>query len=539
MDGIQNPVGACVSANETGLRPAMASKSARGVRQAPEPPTGQGRRSVSEFRNHAHTALVRKPLRGRLAIPVQMTTSLVAGAAGAIGGHPARNLIHCRVNDARNVARLSTSAPLAMRPGKVNGQELAVVDAERVGMSTGLLERVGHVNQRYVDQGKIAGVVTAVVRDGKLVHQSSAGTRTIGDPTPLSMDSLFRLYSMTKPVTAVAAMQLYEQGKFHLTDPVDRFVPELREMQVLKDDEALPVKKRMTMQHLLTHTAGLSYGGDPRDPVDRMYLQADLWKSRDLDEFAAKLARIPLLHEPGARWHYSVASDVAGLVVQRLSGQPLDQYFEQHIFRPLDMADTSFVVAKENAERLAPNHIRDKDTGKPCLVGSGGKLPVAPNSALEVAAAEHDFHDVTLYLGGGGLVSTLRDFTRFAEAMRAGGHLAGERVLSPKSVNYMAANHLPGVLEGGFTGAPLLGTGHPIHGAGFGLGVAVVTDPTVSGVVGSPGQYYWDGLAGTAFFVDPREGIAVVSMMQLLNSWRSYPEDLRVATYQAITDSRV
>ncbi|MDE0063424.1 MAG: serine hydrolase [Gammaproteobacteria bacterium] len=499
------------------------------------------RQQVPGNRKCARTLLTPKPLRSRFAIPVQMAAGLAAGAGiiGTVGDTTPRNLFRCRVNEPHNAARLSTSAPLAIGGGTIRGKEIAIASAERVGMSTQLLERVAGMNQRYVDQGRIAGVLTAVVRDGKLVHQSAAGTRSVADPTPLSRDSLFRLYSMTKPITAVAAMQLYERGRFQLTDPVTRFVPELKEMTVLKDGEAVPVKQRMTMQHLLSHTSGLSYGGDPRDPVDQMYLEADLWKSRDLDEFAAKVGTIPLQHEPGDRWHYSVASDIVGLVVQRVGGQPLDEYFNQYIFRPLDMADTSFVVSKENADRLVPNHIRDKDSGKPCLIDSSGSLPVSPPSALEVAAAAHDYHDVTLFLGGGGLVSTLRDYVRFAEAMRAGGSLEGERVLSPKSVDYMTANHLPGALKGGYTGAPLTGAAQPIRGAGFGLGCAVVIDPTAHGVVGSPGQYYWNGLAGTAFFVDPREDIAVVSMMQLLNSWHSYPQDLRVATYQAVTDSRI
>ena len=589
-------------ANESGLVRAAAGQNAVGDRQVAKGPAGYGRHSAGEYLRLGKCAsalVASKPLRSRVTTPIQaalrlaesgvlrgrqtprsMTPAVLrreqetkeaiaatdglkpeskppgsavsavvaprfrgfasgACSVGAIGGKSVRNLIPFRIKEAHNPAPLSTSAPLATRRGAVTGNEIAVVEAERVGMSAQRLERVGQLNQRYVDAGKIAGVLTAVVRDGKLVYQCAAGTGSTADTSPLSADSLFRIYSLSKPVTAVAAMQLYEQGKFQLSDSVARYVPELKQATVAKDGEVVPAKQRMTMQHLLTHTAGLSYGGDPTDPVDRMYLDADLWKSKDLDEFAGKLTGIPLKYEPGAQWHYSVASDVIGLVVQRLSGQPLDQYFEQHIFRPLDMADTSFAVPKEKADRLLPNHIRDKDTGKPCLVDHDGSLPVSPPSALEVVAAAHDYHNVTLFLGGGGLVTTLRDYVRFAEAMRAGGSLGGPRILGPKSVNYMATNHLPGVLKGGYTGAPLTGAGLPIHGAGFGLGYAVVTDPSAHGVVGSPGQYYWNGLAGSAFFIDPKEDIAVISMMQLLNAWPSYPQELRVATYQAMTESKV
>ena len=589
-------------ANESGLVRAAAGQNAVADRRVAKGPAGYGRHSAGEYlrlEKCASALLASKRLRSRVTTPIQaalrlaesgvlrgrraprsMTPAvfrreqetkevaaatdglkpeskppgaavsavvaprfrgLASGACsvGAIGGKSGHNLVPFRIKEAHNPARLSTSAPLAARRGEVTGNEIAVVEAERVGMSAQRLERVGQLNQRYVDAGKIAGALTAVVRDGKLVYQCAAGTRSTVDTSPLSADSLFRIYSLSKPVTAVAAMQLYEQGKFQLSDSVARYVPELKQPTVMKDGEVVPAEQRMTMQHLLTHTAGLSYGADPRDPVDRMYLGVELWRSKDLDEVAEKLTGLPLKFEPGAQWHYSVASDVVGLVVQRLSGQPLDQYFEQHIFRPLDMADTSFAVPKEKADRLLPNHIRDKDTGKAYIVDSTGTLPVSPPSALEAAAAAHDYHNVTLFAGGFGLVTTLRDYVRFAEAARAGGCLGGSRILGPKSVDYMASNHLPGVLKGGYTGAPLTGAGLPIHGAGFGLGYAVVTDPSVHGVVGSPGQYYWNGLAGSTLFIDPKEDIAVVSMMQLMNPWFTYPQELRVATYQAMTESKV
>lgn len=462
---------------------------------------------------------------------------------GPSGGIMARTTHRVPINaghnvSGHNVAHLSTSAPVANGRGRIAAQEIPAIEAERVGMSTQRLERVAQLNQRYVDEGKVAGILTAVLRDGKLVHQSAAGSKSVADPTPLSMDAIFRVYSLSKPITSVAAMQLYEKGKFQLTDPVAKFIPEFKELTVLKGGEAVPLKTRMTMHQLLTHTAGLSYGADPNDPLDKLYAEADLWNSKNMDEFAQKVARIPLKHEPGMQWHYSVATDLLGLVVERLSGQRLDEYFNEHIFKPLDMVDTGFEVPEEKADRFLPNHIRDRDTGKVCLVPESGILQVRGSSALDDAGAARQYHDVTLFAGGAGLVSTLRDYTRFAEAVRARGVLNGTRILGSKTTNYMAMNHLPGVLKGGYSGAPLTGAGAPIQGCGFGLGYAVNVDPTKYGVIGSSSQLYWNGAAGSAFLIDPEEDLVAVSLMHLLNPWPSYPKDLRVATYQGILESR-
>lgn len=423
------------------------------------------------------------------------------------------------------------SAPIA------SAKELPTVKPERVGMSSERLQRVAQMNQRYVDDGRIAGLLTAVVRDGQIVHQSSAGNKGIADARPLAMDDLFRIYSMSKPITAVAAMQLYEQGKFQLTDPVAKYVPEFSELTVFKDGEAVPVTKQMTMQQLLSHTAGLSYGFDPKDPVDKQYIAAKIWNARDLDEFAKILGGLPLKYEPGERWHYSVAVDITGLIVQRLSGQPFDEYLQEHIFAPLDMGDTSFSVPADKAARFLPNHVLDAKTGKPRAMSENpGEQP--GGALFEDCAAMCNYTDVTLFAGGGGLVSTLRDYVRFAEAIRNGGSLHGKRILGAKTVNYMAMNHLPASTPGGASGErPTLG-GTDLNGFGFGLGFGVITDTAASGVLGSPGEYYWGGAAGTVFWIDPVEDIVVVSMMQLMGGWPSYRPDLRVATYQALTESR-
>ena len=417
-------------------------------------------------------------------------------------------------------------------------REIDKTRPERVGMSSERLERVEAMNASYVEQGKIAGLLTAVLRDGKIVHQSAVGTKGIDDDRPLEMDDLFRIYSMTKPITAVAAMQLYERGLFHLTDPVAKFVPELADVKVLKDGELHDVTSPMTMQDLLAHTTGMSYGFNPRDPVDEQYLEADLWSAKDLDDFAARVGKLPLAFQPGGRWHYSIAVDITGVVVERLSGQPFDEYLKEHIFDPLDMVDTFFEVPADKVDRLLPNHTRDPETGEISVLDTDN-APEAAGELLAECRAMCDYTDVTLYSGGGGLVSTLRDYVRFAEAVRNGGQLQGVRILSPKTIKFMSRNHLPASLaaQGGSGEQPLL-VGGALNGFGFGLGFGVVTDATEQGVMGSEGQYYWGGAAGTVFWIDPVEDIVVVSMQQLMGGWPSYRPDLRVATYQAILESR-
>lgn len=403
---------------------------------------------------------------------------------------------------------------------------LPTVKPEREGFSADRLARITEITQSYVDEGKLAGVITMVARRGRIVHFEAVGNKGVDDKRPLAKDDLFRIYSMTKPITAVAAMQLYEQGGFHLSDPVSKYVPELKGLQVLNDDGGLePVEREMTMQQLLTHTTGLSYGFDPQnDPVDKAYVGATLWASKDLDDFAARLAELPLKFHPGDKWHYSVAVDVTGLVVQRISGQSFDEYLAEHIFTPLQMVDTSFSVPEDKMDRFLPNHFINPETGALTTI------PAGPGGAMS------DYQNVTLFSGGGGLVSTTMDYMRFAEAMRNGGELDGQRILSPKTVSYMAQNHLPASISSGGNGEqPTLGS--PLRGFGFGLGFGLVTDPAAGGVMGSAGEFNWGGAAGTVFWIDPVEEITVVGMIQLMGSPYPFRSDLKVATYQALTES--
>lgn len=410
------------------------------------------------------------------------------------------------------------AAPLMAKP-------LPTANAERQGFSSERLERITEMAEKYVDQQKLAGIVTMVSRRGQIVYFKAVGARGADDDRPLARDDLFRIYSMTKPITAVAAMQLYEQGSFHLSDPVSKYVPELKNVTVLEaDGSRAPLAREMTMQHLLTHTAGFSYGFNPEgDPVDALYADANLWQSKDLDEFAARLGELPLKFQPGTQWHYSVAVDVTGLVVERISGQPFDEYLQVHIFDPLDMKDTFFEVPAEKRSRFLPNHVIDPETGK-------------LKTLDENANAFTRYTDVTLFSGGGGLVSTAMDYMRFAEALRNGGVLDGARILGPKTVDYMASNHLPASIASGGSGEqPTLG--QPLRGFGFGLGFGLVTSPVAGGVLGSAGEYNWGGAAGTVFWIDPVEELVVVGMIQLMGSPYPFRSDLKVATYQALTET--
>ena len=419
--------------------------------------------------------------------------------------HPFRLLILC--------CGLFVAAAAAAR-------DLPVTPPERVGMSAERLDRITEITRRYVDDGKLAGAITLVARHGKLVYFETQGVRGADDPTPLRPDDLFRIYSMSKPITAVAAMQLYEQGKFQLSDPISKFVPELAELTVMNGTgEREPVKNPITMQQLLTHTAGFSYGFDPDDPVDKLYRESAALGADDLNEFVAVLADLPLKYQPGTRWHYSVAVDVTGLIVERISGQPFDEYLDEHIFKPLKMTETFFSVPDDKLDRFLPNHRWDAEAQKLVTLG--------PESITR-------FQNVTMFSGGGGLVGTAMDYLRFAEMLRNGGSLDGARILSPRTIEFMTLNHLPASINAGGSGeAPSLGS-NSLNGFGFGLGFGLVTDVAASGVMGSAGEYNWGGAAGTIFWVDPVEDFVVVTMIQLMGSPWPLRSELKIAVNQAI-----
>ena len=406
----------------------------------------------------------------------------------------------------------------------VGAADLSEREPETVGMSAERLDRITALAQRYVDEGKLAGVITLVARDGAIVHYEAVGQRGADDARPMTKDALFRIFSMTKPVTAVAAMMLYEEGRFQLADPVSKFVPELADLTVLGEDGVIrPAESEMNMQQLLSHTTGLSYGFNPNDAVDRLYGEAELWRAADLDEFAQKVATLPLKFEPGSRWHYSIAVDITGLVVQRISGMSFDAFLRERMFEPLGMEDTFFNVPPEKRDRLLPNHTWDAENDKLVQIEDDGEFV--------------SYADETLYSGGGGLVSSTMDYLRFSEMVRRGGELDGVRLLSPKTVAYMTRNHLPGALtaggQGERPGATLMGAGF-----GFGLGFGVQTDPVASRVIGSAGEYNWGGAAGTLFWIDPVEEIVTIGMIQLMGSPWPLRAEMKVLTYQALTEMK-
>jgi CubicO group peptidase (beta-lactamase class C family) len=408
------------------------------------------------------------------------------------------------------------------------------VDAAEVGLDPGRLERLDRHFARYVDDGRLPGWLVTVSRYGRLAHVSCCGSRDIEAGLAVEPDTLWRVYSMTKPITSVAAMMLHEEGALELADPVSAFIPSFAQVRVYAGGPDLrpvtvPATGPVRVWHLLTHTAGLSYGFLRVHPVDAMYRAAGFeWASRpgaDLAQACDIWAGIPLLFEPGTEWNYSVATDVLGRVIEVVSGQGLDEFLAARILRPLGMSDTSFWVGDGDAGRLAGLYTPGPD-------GTAVRLDALGGAARQRPA---------MLSGGAGLVSTAADYHRFTQMLlhRAdspAGELEGTRLLGPRTVRYMARNHLPGGLDLDTFGRPLYAE-LPFRGVGFGLGFAVVIDPVAGQVVCSAGELSWGGAASTAFWVDPQEQLTVSFFTQLLPSsaHRIRPQ-LRQLVYQALTD---
>ena len=380
---------------------------------------------------------------------------------------------------------------------------------EAVGMSAERLARITGLMQSYVDDGRLAGAVTMVGRHGRVVYHEAVGTLDLETGAQMEPDSLFRIYSMSKPIVSMAALTLYEEGRFQLNDPVGDYIPELAGLEVLEDGNEVKARRPMTIRHLLTHTSGLSYGFSPDNVIDQRYREDQVLGSSDLDEMIERLTDIPLRFHPGARWNYSVSTDVLGALIERVAGRPLDELLAERIFVPLEMSDTSFAVPAGKIERFGTNHRINSETGELEVVDSprGGEF----------------VGDVTFLSGGGGLVSTASDYMRFCLMMLNGGELDGTRILSPKTVEFVQQNHLPPGVE--YAG----GGGH------FGLGFAVTTRPGTS-EIGSIGSYAWGGAAGTIFWIDPVEDLAVVTMIQLSSSPYPLRAELQALTYAAHTE---
>ena len=382
---------------------------------------------------------------------------------------------------------------------------LVVVKPEDVGFSSEQLNKLESYFASRVEKGEIAGIVTLVARKGKIAHFSAVGYQDAEQEIPMELDTLFRIYSMTKPIASTALMMLYQDGLFQMSDPLSKFIPEFENLRVLRDpngplDETVALNRQPTIQDILRHTAGFSHGLGNSD-YDKAFVDLGIFDTEtSLEEMMTALSNIPLMNQPGSQWRYSIGPDVALRLVEIISGMPADKYLEEQIFSRLEMSDTGYVVNSDNAHRLSPIHWKkdgnfvpiDEDHGQP----PGGVLsqPWSVNSYT----FDHEFKGGSL-----GLVSTAGDYFRFAQAMLNGGELNGERIIGPKTVEFMSRDHLSE--QQGSTFLP---------GHGFGLGFASVKDPADAGYPASEGTFYWAGAAATNFWIDPVEEIVVVSMTQ-------------------------
>jgi CubicO group peptidase (beta-lactamase class C family) len=362
---------------------------------------------------------------------------------------------------------------------------------EDVGLSTAGLARLGSVMRGEIERGRVPGAVALVARRGRVAYFESYGRRDPSSPDPMARDSIFRIYSMTKPIVSVAAMMLWEEGRFLLSDPIDKYLPELGRRKVAlvrgAEIELVDAERPITIQDLLRHTSGLTYEFRGSGPVHKMYMAERIYSRNqsNADQVAA-LAKLPLLHQPGTKWEYSRSTDVLGRLIEVLSGLTLGEYLQRHIFAPLGMVDTAFYVPAAEHGRLAEAFAKDPDTG-------AGVQLINVQDAPKFES------------GGGGLVSTAGDYARFLQMLLNGGRLDGVRFLSRKTLELMTADHL-----GSITGAPDL----LLPGYGFGLGFAVRLQPGIAHVPGSVGQYFWGGLAGTTFWVDPAEALFAIMLIQ-------------------------
>ncbi|MFC8850396.1 MULTISPECIES: serine hydrolase domain-containing protein [unclassified Micromonospora] len=403
-------------------------------------------------------------------------------------------------------------------------------DPDRIGFDPARLARIDEHFGRYVDDGLLAGWQILITRRGEIAHSATYGMRDREAGLPVEPDTIWRIYSMTKPITSVAAMMLWEEGRFELTDPIGRWLPEFADVRVydkgpVTKPYTVPAVEPIRIWHLLTHMSGLTYGFAQVSVVDGLYRAAgfDLGVPAGADLAAASrgLARLPLLFQPGTGWNYGVSTDVLGRLIEVVSGQRLDEFLAARIFRPLGMTDTGWWVAEADAKRLAALYFPHPVTGQATRADAIGRLALAAPDCFS---------------GGGGLVSTAADYHRFTQFLLRGGELDGVRLLGPRTVRFMTRNHLPA----GRDLASFSPTGFAetvLDGIGFGLGFAVVQDPVPSRVPSSVGEYYWGGMASTAFWVDPVEEVTALLFTQLMpSSTHPLRPELRQLVYSALID---
>ena len=401
-------------------------------------------------------------------------------------------------------------------PVAENGRDLGKASPESVGVSSERLNRLEAGMQRFIDENRLAGVTTLLARRGKTVHAFTAGRKDSRKPDPMTRDSIFRIYSMTKPVTAVAMMMLFEEGKWQLDDPVSRYIPEFAKLQVYLGDnpdgtmKLEPARRSMTMRELMTHSSGLGYVLNQANAVDRLIIKEQILDANaPLRIMIDKLAKTPLSAQPGTRWYYSIAIDVQGYLVEKLSGQTFNDFLQTRLFGPLEITDTAFYVPKDKLGRLARIH-------------TDGKEGLAPprDDAVDVTVAPAGPS------GGGGLFSTADDYLRFTQMLLNGGEFGGTRYLSPRTVQMMRTNHLQ---------AEPLKTVRA--GTGWGLGFRTVLDAAAAGESVADGTFDWYGIGGTWFWIDPVSDLTFVGMIQhrgrANNEIRTISRNL---VYQALVD---
>jgi len=399
---------------------------------------------------------------------------------------------------------------------------------EDAGMSRERLDRLAPWMRAQVETGRLTGLSVAVLRRDQVVWWGCHGQADVARGRPVAPDTIFRIYSMTKPLTSLAIMMLYEEGRFQLDDPISKYLPAFARSQVFVGGgygsiQIVPAERPINFRDLLTHTSGLTYGFMQATPVDALYRAKNIDlpanSSESLAEIVDRAAEQPLLAHPGTRWNYSISTDVLGRLVEVISGRPFDQFLTERILKPLGMNETGFHVPADKVGRFAACYLRGED-GRPALMDDPEKSRfLAPPAAPS---------------GGGGLVSTTADYLQFCRLMLGKGALGGVRLIGRKTCQYMTTNHLPGDLAA--MGSPRFAE-TPFTGIGFGLGFSVVIDPAKSCTLSSAGEYAWGGMASTAFWCDPQEDLAVVLMTQLVPS-SAWPirRELRVLVNQAVVD---
>ncbi len=415
---------------------------------------------------------------------------------------------------------------------------------ESAGMSQAGLDRIeDHLKRNYLDAGRFPGTQLLVYRRGKVVHSAVQGFADLERKAPVRDDTIFRIYSMTKPITSVAFMMLLEEGRVALDEPVAKYIPEWKNLGVFVAGThpaflTRPPSRPMLIVDLLRHTAGLTYGFQQRSNVDAAYREMKLGgveKDGTLQSMIEDLAKIPLEFSPGEAWNYSVATDVLGYLVGKISGMPLEQFLKQRIFEPLGMKDTDFHVPADKAHRFAACYSADPGGGMTFHATE------RKNSlTLQDDPTKSSFLSPPSFIsGGGGLCSTAADYLTFCRALLNGGELGGVRLLGPKTLALMTSNHLPGGRELPELSRSLFSEA-AYHGVGFGLGFSVTMDPAKTLIPGSRGEYAWGGAATTSFFIDPAEELITIFMTQVLPS-SAYPlrRELRTMVYAAITDSNL